>query len=98
MVALEIKRSGFGGMTPSGAVLTGGGALTIGVVESARRNLAMSVHIGIPQKVTGLVDEIMTPVYATAVGLLLWGDKEEGVDGATGSLLKVSASLVATCI
>ena len=88
MVALEIKRSGFGGMTPSGAVLTGGGALTIGVVESARRNLAMSVRIGIPQKVTGLVDEIMTPTYATAVGLLLWGDKEEGVDGATGSLFK----------
>lgn len=72
MVALEIKRSGFGGMTPSGVVLTGGGALTMGAVESARRNLAMPVHIGIPQRITGLVDEIMTPTYAAAVGLLLW--------------------------
>ena len=86
MVALEIKRSGFGGMMPSGVVLTGGGALTIGAVESARRNLAMPVHIGIPQRVTGLVDEIMTPTYAVAVGLLLWGDKEGGSEGTTGSL------------
>ncbi|MEK7577044.1 MAG: cell division protein FtsA [Patescibacteria group bacterium] len=86
MVALEIKRSGFGGMTPSGVVLTGGGALTMGAVESARRNLAMPVHIGIPQRITGLVDEIMTPTYAAAVGLLLWGDKQGGSEGTTAGL------------
>jgi len=79
MVGLEIKRSGFGGMTPSGIVLTGGGAETVGAVESARRNLAMPVHIGEPKKVTGLVDEIMTPAYATGVGLLLYGAKGESV-------------------
>lgn len=73
MVGLEIKRSGFGGMTPSGIVLTGGGAQTVGAVECARRNLAMPVHIGEPKKVTGLVDEIMTPAYATSVGILLYG-------------------------
>lgn len=73
MVGLEIKRSGFGGMTPSGVVMTGGGALTIGATEAARRNLAMPVHVGIPKQVTGLIDEIMTPAYASAVGLLLWG-------------------------
>lgn len=82
MVGLEIKRSGFGGMTPSGIVLTGGGALTVGAVESARRNLAMPVHIGEPKKITGLVDEIMTPAYATSVGLLLYGAK--GEPGQTG--------------
>lgn len=73
MVGLEIKRSGFGGMTPSGVVITGGGALTGGATEAARRNLAMSVHIGIPLHITGLIDEIMTPAYATSVGLLLYG-------------------------
>ena len=75
MVGLEIKRSGFGGMTPSGVVITGGGAQTVGAVESARRNLAMPVHIGLPKKVTGLIDEIMTPAYTTSVGLLLYGAK-----------------------
>jgi cell division protein FtsA len=77
MVGLEIKRSGFGGMTPSGIVLTGGGAQTVGAVESARRNLAMPVHIGEPKKITGLVDEIMTPAYAASVGLLLYGARGE---------------------
>lgn len=75
MVGLEIKRSGFGGMTPSGVVMTGGGALTVGAVEAARRNLAMPVHTGVPQHITGLIDEIMTPAFAASVGLLLWGDK-----------------------
>ncbi len=73
MVGLEIKRSGFGGMTPSGVVITGGGAETVGAVEAARRNLAMPVHIGVPKKITGLIDEIMTPAYTTGVGLLLYG-------------------------
>lgn len=77
MVGLEIKRSGFGGMTPSGVVLTGGGALTVGAVETARRSLAMPVRIGTPQRVTGLIDEIITPSYATSVGLLLGSGKGE---------------------
>lgn len=84
MVGLEIKRSGFGGMTPSGVVITGGGAETIGAVEAARRNLAMPVHIGMPRKITGLIDEIMTPAYTTAVGLLLYGAR--GADVETGSM------------
>lgn len=82
MVGLEIKRSGFGGMTPSGVVLSGGGAQTIGAVEAARRNLAMPVHVGMPMHVVGLIDEIMTPSYTTGVGLLLYGaktGKSEGV-------------------
>jgi len=82
MVGLEIKRSGFGGMTPSGVVLSGGGAETVGAVEAARRNLAMPVHIGVPKKITGLIDEIMTPGYATAVGLLLYGQRGNVTESA----------------
>lgn len=84
MVGLEIKRSGFGGMTPSGVVLTGGGALTVGSVEAARRNLAMPVHIGTPGKISGLIDEIMTPAYATSVGLLLYGIKTGKLEAGGG--------------
>lgn len=73
MVALEIKRSGFGGLTPSGVVLTGGGAETVGILECVKQNLAMPVRVGIPTRVRGLIDEIMTPAYATSVGLLLYG-------------------------
>lgn len=76
MVGLEIKKSGLGGLTPSGIVITGGGAETIGVTEACKRTLAMPVRIGIPTGVTGLIDEIQNPAYATATGLILYGAKE----------------------
>lgn len=81
MVGLEIKRSGFGGMTPSGIVLTGGGAQTVGAVEAARRNLAMPVHIGIPSRITGLIDEILTPAYTASAGLVLSSATVGGGEG-----------------
>lgn len=84
MVGLEIKRSGFGGMSPSGIVLAGGGALTVGAVEAARRNLAMPVHIAMPGRISGLIDEITSPAYATSVGLLLYGAKTGKGDGGGG--------------
>lgn len=94
MVGLEIKRSGFGGMMPSGVVLTGGGALTIGATEAARRNLAMSVHIGVPMHLTGLVDEILTPAYAASVGLLLYGGQGKKGDADNRfSMSKISSRI-----
>lgn len=84
MVGLEIKRSGFGGVTPSGIVLTGGGANTIGAVEAARRNLAMPVRIGVPGKISGLIDEIVSPAFATSVGLLLYGIKMGKIENTGG--------------
>ncbi|MCJ7739904.1 cell division protein FtsA, partial [Candidatus Microgenomates bacterium] len=75
MVGLEIKKSGFGGLTPAGLVVCGGGAETLGIVETARRNLAMPVRIGIPGNITGLIDEIMAPSFASPVGLVLYATK-----------------------
>lgn len=78
MIGLEIKKSGFIGLTPAGVVITGGGAETIGIIEAAKRNLAMPVRIGLPgEKVTGLVDEILSPTCAASIGLVLYGSKFE---------------------
>lgn len=91
MVGLEIKRSTFGGMTPSGVVIAGGGALTVGAAEAARKNLAMPVHVGTPQHITGLIDEIITPAYATSVGTLLLSGKVGKTEGQPmlGGLSKI---------
>lgn len=75
MVGLELKKSGFGGMTPSGLVITGGGAETVGIIDAAKKNLAMPVRVGIPTNISGLVDEILTPAFATSVGLIHYGAK-----------------------
>jgi cell division protein FtsA len=84
MIGLEIKKSGFGGQTPSGLVVTGGGALTIGVKDSARRMLAMPVRVAMPNEMKGLIDEIQSPAYATVIGLARYGS-------VTGSTAKSSA-------
>ncbi len=73
MVGLEIKKSGFGGQTPSGLVITGGGARTIGAVESAKRMLAMPVRVGEPQDMKGIIDEIQDSPFAAVVGLTIYG-------------------------
>ena len=77
MVGMEIKKSGLAGLMPGGLIITGGGALTIGIAEAAKRNLAMPVRIGLPVKMTGLIDEIETPIFATAVGLLHYGRQSQ---------------------
>ncbi|MEK7209715.1 MAG: cell division protein FtsA, partial [Patescibacteria group bacterium] len=73
MIGIEIKRSGFAGQTPAGIVITGGGALTVGISDSAKRTLAMPVRIGLPTNLKGLIDEIETPAFATVVGLAVFG-------------------------
>lgn len=73
MIGMEIKKSGFGGQTPAGIVLTGGGALTVGIRESARRTLAMPVRIGLPTDVKGIVDEVQHPAFSTSIGLIMYG-------------------------
>jgi cell division protein FtsA len=73
MIALEIKKSGFGAQTPAGVVFTGGGALTVGLREAARRTLAMPVRIGMPTDVKGIIDEVQHPAFSTAIGLVRYG-------------------------
>jgi cell division protein FtsA len=73
MIGMEIKRSGYGGQTPAGVVVTGGGALTVGITDSAKRALAMPVRVGIPVSIKGLIDEIEDTPFSTVVGLAIFG-------------------------
>jgi len=70
MIAIEIKKSGFATQTPAGIVITGGGANTVGAEEAAKRMLSMPVRVGYPTNITGLIDDVETPSFSTAVGLL----------------------------
>lgn len=73
MVGLEVKKSGYAGQTPSGMVVTGGGARTIGVTDAAKRMLAMPVRIGYPSNIKGIIDEIQDTSFSTVVGLAVYG-------------------------
>lgn len=73
MVKLEIQKSGYSGLTPSGVVLTGGGAATANFVDIAKQELGMPVRLGMPQGATGLIDEIASPAFASSLGLVIYG-------------------------
>ena len=90
MVGLEIKKSGFGGQTPSGLVITGGGARTVGAVESAKRMLAMPVRIGEPQNLKGIIDEIQGASYSAVIGLVIYGALT-GVQSSSTFKMNISA-------
>ncbi len=73
LVQAELRRSGFEDLIAAGVVLTGGSSKIEGLVELAEEIFHMPVRLGSPQYVTGLVDVVRNPIYATGVGLLLFG-------------------------
>lgn len=73
LVAAEIRRSGLEDFIAAGIVLTGGASKVEGAVELAERIFKVPVRLGTPQFVTGLSEVIDNPIYATGVGLLLYG-------------------------
>jgi len=72
-VAAEIEAAGATNRLQAGLVLTGGGSSLTGVAKSARDYLGMSARVVGPSGLGGLTDQIETPPYAAASGLLLWG-------------------------
>jgi cell division protein FtsA len=76
LVQAELRRSGFEDMIASGMVLTGGSAKMEGVIELAEEVFHMPVRLGLPQNVSGLSDVVRNPIYATGVGLLIYGHRQ----------------------
>lgn len=85
----ELRKWGKDGMLPSGVVFTGGGSKLHGIVELAKENLHLPSQIGVPiLEISGAVDKLEDPRYATSVGLLLWGldNQQEGTPLKLGNL------------
>jgi cell division protein FtsA len=73
LVHKEIIRSGYRELMASGVVLTGGTSLLEGITEIGERILDLPMRVGYPNTVGGLSEIVKNPMYATAVGLLLYG-------------------------
>ena len=68
-----IKRSGFFDILAAGVVITGGTARLKGIDTLAEDIFHLPVKIGIPKQMGGLTDIVQDPIYATGVGLILYG-------------------------
>jgi cell division protein FtsA len=71
----EIERTGHGDLLASGVVITGGSTLLEGITELAEDVLGVPVRRGVPRGITGLVDVVKSPMYATGVGLVVYGSQ-----------------------
>ena len=89
LIQSELRRSGYEELIPAGVVLTGGTSKMEGAVELAEEIFHMPVRVGAPQYARGLHDIIRNPIYATAIGLLLYGAEasiEDDRNNQRGSL------------
>ncbi|MEF3168488.1 MAG: cell division protein FtsA [Deltaproteobacteria bacterium] len=73
IVDTEIQKTGLKSDLTSGIVITGGSSLLPGIAEIADQIFQLPTRIGYPKGITGLVDVVHSPMYATAVGLVLYG-------------------------
>jgi cell division protein FtsA len=73
LIYQEMVRSGYDDLVTSGVVATGGSSLLPGVPEIVEQVFNMPARIGYPSDIGGLKEIVNSPMYATAVGLVLYG-------------------------
>jgi cell division protein FtsA len=83
LAAREIVKSGYEDVLASGVVVTGGTTILEGVTELAEQTFNLPVRRGYPMGIGGLVDVVNSPMYATGVGLVLYGLKHQHEQGDT---------------
>ncbi len=73
LVQAELHHVGLENALGAGVVITGGSSRTEGLIELAEEVFQLPVKCGLPHNISGLVDVVQNPLYATAVGLLQYG-------------------------
>ena len=77
LVQHEIQKAGLEESIASGVVITGGSTLLSGMTEMTEEVLGVPVRRGLPRGIGGLVDVVKSPMYATAVGLVMYGTQQQ---------------------
>jgi cell division protein FtsA len=93
LVLEDMQRLGLDKEIRSGVVLTGGGAELDGIVEIAETIFEGPVRRGVPSGVGGLVDVISRPEWATATGLLLYGNRNKPTRRRGTGITRITASV-----
>jgi cell division protein FtsA len=77
LIKREIFRAGMDNFITSGIVLTGGSSLLHGITDIAESIFDVPSRLGTPRGISGLIDVVNNPMYATGVGLVLYGAKNQ---------------------
>jgi cell division protein FtsA len=73
LIAKDLEKHNVLDKIPAGVILCGGGAQTIGIIETAKRVLNLPVRLGNPIYPKGLVSDIQGPAFTASIGLLYYG-------------------------
>ena len=88
LVQKELKSIGRASKLPGGVVLTGAGSLMPGIADYAKHALQLSARVGMPSGYGGVVDQIESPAFAAAIGLMLVdlsaGSQHRVISGGSG--------------
>lgn len=94
LINKELKSIGRAAKLPGGVVITGGSAGLKGIADYAKEALQLSARVGKPSGFGGVSEQIETPAYATAAGLMLFDLEKDGAqqarshqEGTTGTML-----------
>ena len=82
----------------SGAVLTGGTALIPGLCALAESVFGVPAKVGIPQGMKGMASVVSSPVYSTAVGLLIHGLDDSPPRGGNGNPIRRMFKMISSII
>lgn len=77
LIKREVFRAGMENIITSGIVLTGGSSLLEGVTDVAEAVFDLPTRLGTPRGISGLTDVVNNPMYATGVGLVLYGARNQ---------------------
>ena len=89
LVKDQLKEAGLLDSVPAGPVNPGGGADTVAMIELAKRVLGLPARVGIPQDLSGLVDELSAPAFATSTGLIAYAVKSDGTNSTSSKRVKM---------
>ncbi len=87
LVQYELERSGFADQLAAGVVMTGGSAKIEGAVQLAESIFHLPVRIGMPKsmRLGGMEELLHNPIYATGIGLLVYGKQRLAQSGAASN-------------
>ena len=84
LVARDLARAGFRDAAAAGVVVTGGTSILEGVPEVAERVFDLPVRRGAPEVGGALGELVKSPIYATGVGLALYGLSKQPAAAGVG--------------
>ena len=99
-VVWEIRRSGYENKLIGGVVLTGGGALLAHIEKLAAYHTGFSTRIGMPIEHLGhgYTETVCSPIYSTAIGLLIEGIQNVEAGKIEYKVVKEEAPVTADAI